>query len=96
MGIFFWYDFQTEKTHFTRALESNDELWYMSPELIHNYLNPNSPLPMCPLKCDMYSLGIVCLQMLTLGKMSQQIEKSLKEYEGDVDRAVKRWVVNNR
>lgn len=51
---------------------------------------------MCPLKCDMYSLGIVCLQMLTLGKMSQQIEKSLKEYEGDVDRAVKRWVVNNR
>lgn len=28
--------------------------------------------------------------------MSTQIETSLKEYEGDVERAVKRWVVNNR
>lgn len=38
--MFYWYDFDEEKVHFTRAIEQNDELWYMSPELITNYLNP--------------------------------------------------------
>jgi hypothetical protein len=39
---------------------------------------------------------MVGLQMATLGKMGIEIEKSLKEQEGDVEKAVKRWIVNSK
>ncbi|CAD8106362.1 unnamed protein product [Paramecium primaurelia] len=95
-GMFYWYDYNDEKVYFTRAIEQNDELWYMSPELITNYLNPKFQIAISPQKCDAYSLGMVGLQMATLGKMGIQIEQLLKDQEGDVERAVKRWIVNSK
>lgn len=38
-GMFYWYDAEKCKTYFARAIESNDEMWYLSPELLQNYLN---------------------------------------------------------
>ncbi|CAK59659.1 unnamed protein product (macronuclear) [Paramecium tetraurelia] len=95
-GMFFWYDLNTERTYFIRSIQQNDELWYMSPELLTNYLKPNNQLPINPQKCDIYSLGMVSLQMVTLGQMKLDAEKSLQEYDGDVGFTVRKWMMNNK
>ncbi|CAD8182922.1 unnamed protein product [Paramecium pentaurelia] len=95
-GMFFWYDLNTERTYFMRSIQQNDELWYMSPELLTNYLQPSNQIPLNPQKCDIYSLGMISLHMVTLGQMKLDVEKSLQEYDGDVGFTVRRWMMNNK
>jgi hypothetical protein len=71
IGMFYWYDPDRGDTLFLRNFSENSQmLYFSSPELIHNYLNPNRQTMMVPFKADLYSLGMVCLEIMTLGQMS--------------------------
>lgn len=59
-----------------------EELLFASPELIKSYLGEQGGFD--PFKSDIYSLGLVVFEMMTLGKMSQELVRNLSQYNGDV------------
>jgi serine/threonine protein kinase len=67
-----------------KGIISNDEAWFISPEIIYNYSyrehqakhkHINSEhlehqIEHNPFKSDAFSLGLICFEMMTLGRMT--------------------------